>query len=111
MYPTGELNVLLARKATLRRRIAVRRWQCVEDAQEIARPLAVIDRIYATWKKIRPWVKIAGVPAALLLARSLGGRFRMLRSLGRWAPLLVSIFRGVSKRPRSPARTMSRRAA
>jgi hypothetical protein len=109
MYPAGELDILLARKATLRRRIARHRLQCREDAMEIARPLALIERVFEAWKKIQPWVKLAGVPAALLLARSLGGRFRRMRSLLRWVPLVASIFRGVSQRPEATA--SARRAA
>jgi hypothetical protein len=108
MYPAGELNLLLARKAALRRRIASHRLQCMEDAMAIARPLALIERIFEAWKKIRPWVKLAGVPAALLLARSFGGRFRRMRSLLRWVPLVLSIFRGVSQHAEATA--SSRRA-
>ena len=69
MYPSGELKRLADRKTLLQARIAVRRWECVVAAMEISRPLATIDRGVAVWHRISPFVKVLGVPLALLIAR------------------------------------------
>jgi hypothetical protein len=70
MYPAGELARLSTQKALLQARIAVKRWECVAAGAELARPLAIIDRGIALWRKISPWVKLAGFPAALLVMRT-----------------------------------------
>ena len=70
MYPSGELNRLANRKAVLQARIAVKRWECAAAAAELARPLATIDRLLDTWRRISPWIKLAGIPAALLAVRA-----------------------------------------
>lgn len=80
MYPAGELKRLTERKALLQARIAVKRWECAAAGAELARPLETIDRGIALWRRISPWVKIVGVPAALLALRPLlkrapGGMF------------------------------------
>src|SRR5688572_30356422 len=69
MYPSGELNLLAARKALLQARIALRRYECAAAAAEVTRPIAAIDRGLATWHRISPFVKILGVPLGLLLTR------------------------------------------
>ena len=69
MYPSGELNLLAARKALLQARIALRRYECAAAAAELTRPIAAIDRGLATWHRISPFVKILGVPLGLLVTR------------------------------------------
>jgi hypothetical protein len=108
MYPSGQLTLLQARKIVVRRRIAIGRMHCEDYAAEIARPLALIDQGLAMWRKIQPWVKLVSVPAGLLLARTIGRRFGKLRSLLRWAPLVLSVVRNFTKDPESAG---ARRAA
>lgn len=93
MYPTAELNALDRRKAELRQQIAVTRLQCAALAGEVAKPLELIDRIRARWRKISPIAKLAAIPLALLLRRGAlrrGMRLGSLASVWRWAPLVVS---------------------
>ena len=69
MYPSGELKILATRKAALQTRIAARRWQCVEAAGELAKPVASIDGLISRWRRLPPLVRKIGTPVALLLMR------------------------------------------
>lgn len=93
MYPRRELDALAARKAIVQARIEVRRWECVQAAQALSRPIAVVDRGLELWRRISPLVKLMGLPAAFLGARKI---FRKAGP-GKWsklAALLPAIFRG-----------------
>lgn len=74
MYPRRELSELAARKALLQARIAVHRAQCLDAAEEIARPLALVDRGLALWRRVSPMVKLLTAPAGLLLTQWLKRR-------------------------------------
>lgn len=94
MYPRRELAQLATRKALLQARIEVRRWECARSANELSRPVALIDRGIELWHRLSPVVKLMGLPMALLGAR------RILRRAGRgkWsklAALLPAVVRGV----------------
>jgi hypothetical protein len=93
MYPNGELNELAAQKFALRRRIQVRRAECAIAAEGAARPIEWLDRAIATWRKISPLTKVAAVPLAMLLKRTLFRRAKILGSLLRWGPLAFRVFR------------------
>ena len=97
MYPSGELSLLAARKAVVRRRIAQRRWQCVQDAAALARPLGWISRVVEVWQRISPLVKIAGVPVILTLTRKFFGRAGRVASLARLVPLVLQTAKMVSR--------------
>ena len=74
MYPSGELKALAARKTLLQARIAVRRWEMVAAAAEVARPMATIDRGLEVWRRISPFVKLFGVALGLLIPRIIARR-------------------------------------
>jgi hypothetical protein len=69
MYPSRQLTELAARKTLLQARIAVRRWECASAAAQIARPIALIDRGIALWRRISPVIKILGIPAGIFLVQ------------------------------------------
>jgi hypothetical protein len=69
MYPSSELAELERRKIVLRQRIAVTRLRCVALAGEAARPVHLLDRVIAQWRRISPFAKLAFIPLALLFGR------------------------------------------
>ena len=94
------MNRLEARKALLRLRIAERRLACAEAGAELAEPIALIDRGWLLWKRISPFVKALGVPAAMLLGKKLFRRGTKVASWARFLPLALQAFRFVvPKRP------------
>lgn len=101
MYPSRDLADLATRKSILQARIAVRRWECVAAAAQLARPIATIDRGVEMWRKISPFVKFAAVPGGFLFARFLGGRRGSTTAAGKRGKLgtvlaaLPLIMRGV----------------
>lgn len=95
MYPDKELTFLAAKKAALRQRISARRRLCAEAAADAARPLEALERGLAWWRKFSPIVKIAAVPAALLLKRAFFRRSRVVGSVLRWGPLAFGAVRGL----------------
>jgi hypothetical protein len=96
MYPNGELSLLAAQKEVLRRRIQIRRAECAIAAEEAARPLQWLDRAVAVWRKITPMAKVASLPLAFLLKRTLFRRAKVLGTLLRWGPLAFKVFRSAS---------------
>lgn len=93
MYPNGELIELELQKAALRRRIQLRRAECALAAEGASRPLEWIDRAIAMWRKISPMAKLASVPIALLLKKTVFRRAKILGTLLRWGPVAFRIFR------------------
>lgn len=69
MYPRGELDRLADRKMILQARIAVRRWEGVEAAGALVRPIAFLDRALDVWGRISPFVKMLAVPGGLFVAK------------------------------------------
>jgi hypothetical protein len=85
MYPQRELSELAERKRLLQARIEVRRWECAAAAEELSRPIAVVDRGIELWKKISPFVKFIGLPMTFLGARKVlhhAGRGKLSKLLG-----------------------------
>jgi hypothetical protein len=74
MYPTRELTELAERKRLLQARIGLGRLQSMATAQELARPIAILDRGIEFFRRIAPFAKLLAVPAGLLLGRSLTRR-------------------------------------
>jgi|ERR1043166_7960452 hypothetical protein len=93
MYPHGELTELELQKLALRRRIQLRRAECAIAAEGASRPLQWIDRAIATWRKISPMAKLASVPLALLLKKTIFRRAKIFGTLLRWGPLAFRMFR------------------
>lgn len=69
MYPEQELAALAARKLAVQARIAVHRLECVNAAVIIARPLALVDRVWDYWRPFVPMLKAAGFPIGFMLLR------------------------------------------
>ncbi len=102
MYPRQELTLLAARKSELRRRISIRRSECSAAAERLARPIAWIDRAYATWRRASPLLRLAAVPIGLLMGRL---RIRHLRAAGaalRWGPFVLSAVQALTALRSSP---------
>ena len=95
MYPDRELTRLAARKAALRRDIALRRAQCAAAAARVAQPLEWLDRMLAFWRRLSPLVKFAALPLGFLLKRSLAPRIRVLGALLRWGPPVLGAVRSL----------------
>ena len=92
MYPRRELAALAARKAIVQARIEVRRWECAQAAVELSRPIAMVDRGIDLWRRISPFVKLMGLPMAIL-----GTRKALRMGRGKWsklATMLPAILRG-----------------
>jgi len=90
MYPHGELKQLALHKAALQLRIGIRRFECRRAAAGVERPLAWLDRAVAFWRKISPLAKLAAVPLALLVKRTLLPRTGLFTTLLRWTPTIFS---------------------
>ncbi len=96
MYPREELTVLAGRKAALLDRIYLRRVVCAAAAARAARPVEMLERGMARWRRLSPLVKFAAVPLGFLLKRSLGRRVRVLGGLMRWGPIVYGAVRGMA---------------
>jgi len=105
MYPREELTILASRKAVLLERIHGRRLTCAAAATRAARPIAMLDRGMARWRRLSPLVKFAAVPVAFLLKRTVGRRARKLGTLVKWGPVVFAAVRGMAG-----ARGLSRRS-
>ncbi len=102
MYPDRQLTLLAARKDELRRSIALGRAECAAAAVQVVRPLELLDRMLALWRRFSPLVKITAVPLGWLLKRSPAPRTRVLGTLLRWGPLVLGAVRRLaSRRPRA----------
>ena len=103
MYPTGELNSLLRRKALLRAKISIGRLECAALATEAVRPIDWIDRFLVQWKKIAPIAKFAAVPLGLLLQRRLlsGKKLKILSRVARVLPWLLGAAKILRARQRN----------
>ncbi len=95
MYSDRELNRLAALKAALRHRIALRRVQCAAAAARLARPIAWLDRALAFWRQLSPFMKLAAVPAGILVTRAFAPRLKVLGALARWGPLAFGALRAL----------------
>ncbi len=95
MYPQRELRHLAFHKAALHRRIGRRRAECAAAATGVAQPLAWLDRALTFWRRLSPFTKFAAVPLGFLLKRTLSPRLKLLGSLVKWAPLVLSAVRGL----------------
>jgi hypothetical protein len=104
MYPDEELARLARHKSALRLRIEIRRLECAHAAAGVERPLAWLDRAVAFWRRISPVAKLATIPLALLLKRTLLPRAGFFTSLLRWAPAIFSAGRVVFALRRQPQR-------
>ena len=96
MYPADELTRLARRKAVHRRRIAQHRGACVLAATRVVQPLAWLDRMVGHWRRLSPLARLAVVPLAGLLVRTVAPRRRLLGTLLRWGPLALNLARGLT---------------
>lgn len=109
MYADRELAELASRKVVLQARITVRRMECQLAAMHIARPLAFIDRVWARWKQLSPWVKMLGLPLGFVAVRKLtrgrgGGTSKgKLTALLGALPVVLEAWKGFRAHARSGA--------
>jgi hypothetical protein len=94
MYAERELKRLSEVKSVVRRRIARRRIETIEQTIVVTQPLQWVDRAYSYWKKIGPLAKLALAPLSAWLAGSLFGKRKKVGSLMRWVPTIWSVVRG-----------------
>lgn len=117
MYPTRELTELAARKRLLQARIGLGRLQSMATANELARPIAVIDRGVDFFRRIAPFAKLLAVPAGLLLGRTFTRRSPLSRGplrggkIGTVLAFLPMIVRGAKMVMRVRAAVMAQKAA
>ncbi len=95
MYPQRELTQLAAHKVALRRDIALRRMQCVEAAVRVTKPLEWLERALAFWRRLAPLAQAAAMPLGLLASRKALPRRKILGTVLRWGPLVLSVVRGI----------------
>ena len=105
MYSDQELARLARHKAALRLRIELRRLECASAMAGVERPLAWVDRAITFWRRISPIAKLATIPLALLLKRTLLPKAGIFTSLLRWTPAIFSAGRalGALRREKHPA--------
>ncbi|MDF3059811.1 MAG: hypothetical protein K0R17_4026 [Rariglobus sp.] len=96
MASQADLAILSRRKGALIQTIRSRRAECADQLEQTLQPVLWAERLYAQWKAISPLVKIAAVPAGILLKKKLfpnaGG---VVGGIFRWAPLAMNLFRSV----------------
>ena len=97
MYPRGQLDELALVKAALRRRIARRRAECVEQSIAVGRPVLWLDRAYAKWRQIAPFAKLAAGPVGILLFRTFSGKGKLAGQVLRWGPALWNVWRSMAR--------------
>lgn len=95
MHTERELIRLGFHKVRLQRRIARHRAECAQAAAVLVKPLDWLDRVVAVWRKLSPVAKFAAVPLGLLVQRTVFRRMKGFGAMLRWAPLVVTVVRGV----------------
>lgn len=108
MYPAQDLRRLAARKAALRRNIALHRAQCEGSAARLAKPVEWLDRMVASWRRLAPIAKFAAVPVAFLATRRVFSGLKFVTPLLRWAPLAFGAARGIGAALSARSRSASR---
>lgn len=94
MYAERELKRLSDVKVVVRRRIARRRNETINQVDRVLVPARRVDRAWSWWKNISPMAKLAAAPVGTWL---LGGLFKGRKAaapLMRWGPLLWSAVQG-----------------
>jgi hypothetical protein len=93
MYPREDLITFARQKVMLRQSIALSRERCAEAAARVAQPIEVVDNVRTFWRQLSPVVKIAAFPLGVVITRKLFPRYRTLRRLVRWTPLVFTALR------------------
>lgn len=95
MYPAGELELLARRKTFLRLRITMHRMQITQASSRLARPLGVIEQLWAKWRQISPFVKMAAVPLGMMAKKKFFPKMRIFSALVKWGPAIFSSLRSM----------------
>jgi hypothetical protein len=95
MYPQRELTRLAAYKTALQWDIALRRTQCATAAARVVQPLAWLDRMLACWRRLSTFGPLAVVLLGWTVTRTVFPRRKILRSLLRWAPLVLGLVHSI----------------
>lgn len=99
MSTRGKLDELIQRKQILEARIALRRIECQIAGAQLARPLAVVDRLHDGWERIAPWVKLASPVLGLFTVRHMrrsGFRRGKLGTILSFLPVALDVWKGFS---------------
>lgn len=97
MSTRGKLDELIQRKRILEARIALRRIECQIAGAQLARPLAVADRLQDGWSRVAPWVKLVGPVVGVFATRRLGrSNFRRgkLGAILGFLPIALKVWKG-----------------
>ena len=97
MYAERELRRLADVKSVVRRRIARRRIETIEQTFVVTKPLVWVDLAYGYWKKISPMTKLIAAPVGGWLLGSLFGRHKKTGSLMRWIPTIWNVVSGFKR--------------
>ncbi len=96
MYPKIDLEILANRRKAMRIRIRDRRALLVIDAANISRPIVWAEDMWAKWKAISPFAKLAAIPLGFFVKRKVfpksGG---WISGLIRFAPTAFTIFKAM----------------
>jgi len=116
MYPKQDLIRLANAKAALRNNIALHRERCAGAAASAVRPVELVDRALAYWRQFSPMMQLAAVPLGVVVTRALFPRYKILRKLVRWSPVVIAVARAVgsaagSRAARRPVQAPEGRSA
>lgn len=96
MYPKVDLEILANRRKAMRVQIRDRRALLVIDTANVSRPVVWAEDMWAKWKAISPFAKIAAIPLGIFMKRKVfpksGG---ILGGLIRFAPMAFNIFKAM----------------
>jgi hypothetical protein len=94
MYAERELKRLGDVKVIVRRRIARRRSETIEQVDRVIVPVRWADRAWSWWKSVSPMAKLAAAPVGTWLIGTLFKRRKAAGSLVRWGPTIWSAVQG-----------------
>jgi len=96
MYPKVDLEILASRRKAMRIQIRDRRALLVMDMANVSRPVLWAEDMWAKWKAISPFAKLAAIPVGLFVKRKVfpksGG---IIGGLLRFAPTAFNIFKAM----------------
>lgn len=101
MYPSQTLATLARQETEVRRRIGVRRGQCVAAATAASEPLVWLDLGLTLWRRTSSVGGLRDSPFGRLWFDALTRYFPRLGRLARWGSLLHGVLGLFSGVPRS----------
>lgn len=96
MSAETDLDILSRRKLVLLDKISARREACALQIERVLRPVVWVEGLYAKWRAISPFVKIAAPLGLLFFKRKHSSKGAgMIEGLFRWAPMALKFFQSV----------------